>query len=43
MTLARAETSWKEIHQIITITANIADGIEWGPKLAGGLDLGLEV
>ena len=26
-TLARAKTSWEVIHQTITITANIADGI----------------
>ena len=42
-TLARAKTSREAIYRIITITANIADGIGWGPESAKGLDQGLEV
>ena len=33
-TLAKAETNQKAIDQTITITANIADGVRWGPELA---------
>ena len=43
MTLAKAKTNWEAIDQTITITANIPDGIGWGPELARGLDQGLKV
>ena len=42
-TLAKTETNWEAIDQIITITANIVDGIGWGLESARDLDQGLEV
>ena len=41
--LTKAKTNQKAIDQMITITANIADDIGWGPELARGLDHWLEV
>ena len=42
-TLAKAETNWKAIDQMITITANITDGIEWDSESARGLDQSLKI
>ena len=42
-TLAKPKTHQKAMNQTITITANIAHGIEWGLELAQDLDQGLEV
>ena len=42
-TLVNSETNQDAIDQTITITANIANSVGWGLKLAKGQDQGLEI